>query len=76
MDVDYIRSRCIRILGGNNQSHIIDVGEMPDASAIRNRIFQKFNIKDINERSQYGLYIPDSTGRSEYGKVLFLINFI
>ncbi|KAI8850083.1 hypothetical protein BC829DRAFT_172283 [Chytridium lagenaria] len=58
-DLEIIRSRCIRIYGIDEQSHIIDVGDYNDAVKIRHKILRKFNIIDAKERKHYSLFILD-----------------
>ncbi|KNC97082.1 STE/STE11 protein kinase [Spizellomyces punctatus DAOM BR117] len=59
MNVDQILARCIRVNDIDNQSHIIDVADLPDVGAIKTRIFNKFGIKDPRDRERYALFAPD-----------------
>lgn len=43
--------------GLNDEMHTIDVGNLPDAHAIRERIFAKFNIRDLQLQKEYGMSV-------------------
>ncbi|KAJ3146982.1 hypothetical protein HK101_002266 [Irineochytrium annulatum] len=51
-EMEIVRSRCIRVFGLNDQSHIIDVAEISDPRKIRQRVMQKFNVTDPKEIGQ------------------------
>ncbi|KAJ3005302.1 ATP binding [Thoreauomyces humboldtii] len=52
--------KCVRVNGIDGQSHIIQVADLGDISAIKNRIFNKFGIKESGEREAYGIFAPDA----------------
>ncbi|KAI8827004.1 kinase-like domain-containing protein [Fimicolochytrium jonesii] len=56
----FVLQKCIRVEGIEEQSHIIQVADLPDIAAIKNRIFNKFGIKDSKERDGYAIYAPDA----------------
>ncbi|KAJ3227807.1 ATP binding [Clydaea vesicula] len=60
-DVEIVRQRCIRVFGTDDQYHIIDVREMNDPKAIKDKIFSKFNIK--HDTNSYMLYTVDENDK-------------
>ncbi|TPX72173.1 hypothetical protein SpCBS45565_g00610 [Spizellomyces sp. 'palustris'] len=62
MDIAGLRERCIRVTGLDDQSHLIDVGNLVGAQAIRDRVFMKFNLRDPGETLRYGIYGLDFSG--------------
>ncbi|KAJ3045028.1 hypothetical protein HDV00_012450 [Rhizophlyctis rosea] len=71
MDYSAIRERCIKVFGTDNQSHIIDVGKLPDAQSIREKILKKFGIRGDEEKQMYGLYGLDFMGVLDTGGLRF-----
>ncbi|KAJ3277706.1 hypothetical protein HK104_003042, partial [Borealophlyctis nickersoniae] len=63
MEYESIRMRCIRVIGINDQSHIIDVADLNDAESIREKILNKFNIRPDDDRKKYALYGLDVSGQ-------------
>ncbi|TPX61078.1 hypothetical protein PhCBS80983_g01320 [Powellomyces hirtus] len=59
MSVEGILAKCVRVNGVDNQSHIIQVADLPDITAIKHRIFNKFGLKDAREREMHGIFAPD-----------------
>lgn len=59
MELEHIKARCIRVKGVNSQSHIIDVSDLLDAKAIREKIFAKFNV-GAEEKASTAIFAVDS----------------
>lgn len=58
MQVERIRTKCIRVYGTNNQSHIIDVSDLKNPYSVKEKIFNKFGINNWRDSSDsYGFFI-------------------
>jgi hypothetical protein len=62
MDIQDIRSKCIRVYGWENQTHIISVLGIETAAAIRKKIYLKFNINEATGPAE--LFISGGTDKT------------